>query len=417
MTRVSGTMDSAPETLAGISVDAVRELLAQLGHDDVSDEVIREFLKQLTADAAFLEEPAVPHRAAPAPARPRRAARTTASAAKARAASAEGASARETAREAPEPMRVPTSPRRTPRTEEAKKKAPSVVVAPAPRGAARRGAVARGADGAPIPVAASAFSPRTPSAASSTPRRDASTPIRSTFGSAPRFARDPLGPAGAARPRSARPSSPTRTRVVAASERGASRRIDSEPSPNRTKSVIRAAIPAARGATPGQYRVTDRVARAARYSDAWREDAFLRNAELRTDARARAAVVPRRPQNFAAAFARAQARSDANVERAKREARAARGEKLSREDWERYFELSRRARVKLTDAGDARDEGRGFFTKKKTSPSPVAAGGTTRESKPRGRSPREFTPPCDKRRDDVRWEVRRRMAAPPVLSR
>ena len=315
-------------------------------------------------------------------------------------------------------MRVPTSPRRTPRTEEAKKKAPSVVVAPASRGAARRGAVARGADGAPIPVAASAFSPRSPSAASSTPRRDASTPIRSTFGSAPRFARDPLGPAGASptRPRSARPSSPTRTRVVAASERGASRRIDSEPSPNRTGSVIRAAIPAARGATPGQYRVTDRVARAARYSDAWREDAFLRNAELRTDARARAAVVPRRPQNFAAAFARAQARSDANVERAKREARAARGEKLSREDWERHFELSRRARVKLTDAGNdaGNDEGRG--SRKETSPSPLR-GGTTRESKPRGRLSREFTPPCDNRRDDVRWEVRRRMAAPPVLSR
>ena len=410
-------MDSAPETLAGISVDAVREQLAQLGHDDVSDEVIREFLKQLTADAAFLEEPAVPPRAAPAPARPRRAARTTASAAKARAASAEGASARETAREAPEPMRVPTSPRRTPRTEEPKNR--RTVVAPAPRGAARRGAVARGADGAPIPVAASVLSPRTPSAASSTPRRDASTPIRSTFGSAPRFARDPLGPgpAGAARPRSARRSSPTRTRVVAASERGAFRanaRIDSEPVIRDPKSVIRAAIPVARGATPGQYRVTDRVARAARYSDAWREDAFLRNAELRTDARARAAVVPRRPQNFAAAFARAQARSDANVERAKREARAARGEKLSREDWERHFELSRRARVKLTDAGNARDEGRGF--RKKTSPSPLR-GGTTRESKPRGRLSREFTPPCDNRRDDVRWEVRRRMAAPPVLSR
>jgi hypothetical protein len=68
--RVGGTMESpAPETLAGISVDAVRELLAQLGHDDVSDEVIREFLKQLTADAAFLEDAAVPPQAAPAHAR------------------------------------------------------------------------------------------------------------------------------------------------------------------------------------------------------------------------------------------------------------------------------------------------------------------------------------------------------------
>ena len=413
-------MDSAAETLAGISVDAVREQLAQLGHDDVSDEVIREFLKQLSADAAFIaEDAAVPPQAGPAAsARPRRAARTTASAAKARAASMQGPSAREAAREALEPTRVPTSPRRTPRT--AKKKAPSGI-APAEKSAdARRAAVARGADGAPISVVESP-EPRTPSTASSRRTcgrpREASTP-RCTFGSAPRFARDGGG-ADAARPSSASPSSPTRTRVVAASERGTSfraRRIDSEPSTNRTKSVIRAAIPAARGATPGQYRVTDRVARAARYSDAWREDAFLRNAELRTDARARAAVVPRRPQNFAAAFARAQARSDANLERAKREARAARGEKLSREDWERYFELSRRARVKLTDAGNdaGNDEGRG--SRQKTSPSPLR-GGTTRESKPRGRLSREFTPPCDNRRDDVRWEVRRRMAAPPTLSR
>ena len=52
-------MEPAPETLAGISVDAVREQLKQLGHDDVSDEVIREFLKQLSADAAFIETPAV----------------------------------------------------------------------------------------------------------------------------------------------------------------------------------------------------------------------------------------------------------------------------------------------------------------------------------------------------------------------
>ena len=57
-------MDSAAETLAGISVDAVREQLAQLGHDDVSDEVIREFLKQLSADAAFIaEDAAVPPQA------------------------------------------------------------------------------------------------------------------------------------------------------------------------------------------------------------------------------------------------------------------------------------------------------------------------------------------------------------------
>ena len=171
------------------------------------------------------------------------------------------------------------------------------------------------------------------------------------------------------------------------------------------RSVIRAAIPAARGAKPGQYRVTDRVARAAQYSVAWRKDAFLKNAELRTEARERAAVVPRKPQNFAAAFARAQARADARVKEAKRAARAEkeRAEKMSREDWERHFELSRRARVKLTDAGETRGE----KTKR--------GGGTTRGSKPA--APRGFTAPSDNRRDDVRWEVRRRMAAPPVLSR
>ena len=405
-------------------MDAVREQLAQLGHDDVSDEVIREFLKQLTADAAFLEDAAVPPQAAPAHARPRRAARTTSSAARARAASAAGPSARESAREEPEPARVPTSPpRRTPRC--AKKKAPSGIDAtrtaePTP---ARRAAVARGADGAPIPAAASPYSPRTPSTASSARAsgrpREASTP-RSTFGSAPRFAEKSRRDADAPlRPSSARPSSPTRTRVVAARLDSARRDLSGSNLIN-SSSVIRAAIPAARGAKPGQYRVTDRVARAAQYSVAWRKDAFLKNAELRTDARERAAVVPRKPQNFAAAFARAQARAEARVEEAKRAARAEkkteRAEKMSREDWERHFELSRRARVKLTDAGNdaGNDEGRG--SRKETSPSPLR-GGTTRESKPRGRLSREFTPPCDNRRDDVRWEVRRRMAAPPVLSR
>lgn len=409
VTRVGGTMESpAPETLAGISVDAVREQLAQLGHDDVSDEVIREFLKQLTADAAFLEDAAIPPQAAPA--RPRRVARTTSSAARARAASAAGPSARESAREEPEPARVPTSPpRRTPRC--AKKKAPSGIDAtrtaePTP---ARRAAVARGADGAPIPTAASPYSPRTPSTASSARAsgrsREASTP-RSTFGSAPRFAeaRRREKNADAARPSSARPSSPTRTRVVAARLDSMRLASGSTKKPSN-RSVIRAAIPAARGAKPGQYRVTDRVARAAQYSVAWRKDAFLKNAELRTEARERAAVVPRKPQNFAAAFARAQARADARVEEAKRAARAEkeRAEKMSREDWERHFELSRRARVKLTDAGETRGE----KTKR--------GGGTTRGSKPA--APRGFTAPSDNRRDDVRWEVRRRMAAPPVLSR
>ena len=399
-------MDSAPETLAGISVDAVREQLAQLGHDDVSDEVIREFLKQLTADAAFLEEPAVPHRAAPAPARPRRAARTTASAAKARAASAEGASARETRASARAHARATAEAHAANRRSEEEHRLSSSRPRPG-RGHSRR----RAGRGRRPTVAASVFSPRTPSAASSTPRRDASTPIRSTFG--PREVR--AGPTRSRRAaRRARPAVLANApRVVAAPS--AERRGESiRTGPESNESVIRAAISAARGATPGSTgSPTAWGGRATQTRGARRAT----NAELRTDARARAAVVPRRPQNFAAAFARAQARSDANVERAKREARAARGEKLSREDWERYFELSRRARVKLTDAGDARDEGRGFFTKKKTSPSPVAAGGTTRESKPRGRSPREFTPPCDKRRDDVRWEVRRRMAAPPVLSR
>ena len=400
-------MDSAPETLAGISVDAVREQLAQLGHDDVSDEEVREFLKQLSADAAFIaEDAAVPPQAGPAAsARPRRAARTTASAAKARAASMQGPSAREAAREALEPTRVPTSPRRTPRT--AKKKAPSGI-APAEKSAdARRAAVARGADGAPISVVESP-EPRTPSTASSRRTcgrpREASTP-RCTFGSAPRFARDGGG-ADAARPSSASPSSPTRTRVVAASA-AASRRIDSArfaSESNRCGSVIRSAIPATRGATPGQYRVTDRVARAAQFSAAWRKDAFLKNAELKTEARAHVAAVPRKPQNFAAAFARAQARADASIAKAKRAARAAREEKMSREDWEMHFELSRRARVKLTDARDARDE-----RKEKTT-----GGRTTRGSKPA--AARGFTAPCDNRRDDVRWEVRRKMAAPPVLS-
>ena len=71
-----------------------------------------------------------------------------------RAASA-GASARETAREAPEPMRVPASPRRTPRAE-AEEGTVCRRPAPAPRGA-RAAAPSRGARTAPPP------SPRPPS--------------------------------------------------------------------------------------------------------------------------------------------------------------------------------------------------------------------------------------------------------------
>ena len=89
-------------SLGGVTVDAVREQLKQLGHEDVSDSVISEFLSQLSVDASRFATPSAPrsgrgalrlHRARrgrrTSPPKPRRIARTTSAAARARASSGE----------------------------------------------------------------------------------------------------------------------------------------------------------------------------------------------------------------------------------------------------------------------------------------------------------------------------------------
>jgi hypothetical protein len=148
----------------------------------------------------------------------------------------------------------------------------------------------------------------------------------------------------------------------------------------------------------------DRVARAALYSDAWRKDSFLKHACFRTEVARGPAAVPRKLQDFAAAFARKQASSDARGETAGPAAEER--EKRSREAWERHFELRRRATVKLTDTGGAREERKGSRDSK-----PARGGGGGGKVI----SSRGFQTPSENRRDDVRWEIRRRMAAPPVL--
>ena len=379
-------MEPAPETLAGISVDAVREQLKQLGHDDVSDEVIREFLKQLSADAAFIETPAVAFASQDTQStssRPRRAERTTLSASKARAASALKLKAPSAPKEK-EPTCVPTSPKALAR-KQASMSTPTSTMG--------RSATARGADGALVspniaphtPSMTSSARRTTPGGAStstsskmSTPRtthtpskqRSAHTPssVRSTFGTASRFGTPKASPAPS-RPASACP----RTRTVASSVDANARFVES-----KLFSVIRAPRET-RGTKAGQFRVVDRVARAAQFAEAWRKDSFLRNGETRTEVRQQAAFVPRKLENFASKFASAQANTDACLLLAKKAQRER--EKVTREDWERHFEISRRAQVRLTDIGGTR----------------------------------KFQTPQDSRRDDVRWEVRRRMAAPPVL--
>ena len=334
MTRVSGTMDSdGTETLAGISVDAVREQLGaarprrRLGRGDSR---VPQAAPRGCRFPGGARGPASSGSPGPRAPPPRRA--TTASAAKdqSRVGGVRGEHALlQTGREAPSP-RVPCSPRRTPRAEEAKKKAPSVVVAPAPpRRSTRCGAVARqGADGAPSP------SPRPPSRPArprrgvfhATPRRAHADKVhvrvraevrRGTHSVPP--ARRRAGPAVLAGPARTRRRG-FRARSVEAN------RFGTEPESNG--SVIRAAIPAARArprAVPGHRPRGARRALLVRVLLA----AFLRNAELRTAPRARAAVVPRGPQIFAAAFARAQARARTRTSRGadpNASARAARGE-------------------------------------------------------------------------------------------
>tara|TARA_B110000977_G_scaffold53398_1_gene72566 strand:+ start:37197 stop:38390 length:1194 start_codon:yes stop_codon:yes gene_type:complete len=397
-------MEPAPETLAGISVDAVREQLKQLGHDCVSDEVIREFLiqlaaEQLTADAAFIETPAVavPSQEIQANSRrPRRAARTTASAAKARAA-ADGTSNAPSAPTDPETARVPTSPK----VLQSKEKKQTPAVTPTPT--TGRSITARGADGS---LMETETAPQTPSTTSSvrarrttpgsastsksskmqTPRlssarRVLATPssVKTTFGTASRF--KDLSPAPETRPGSAQH---TRTRKVAQSVDAHNRFVEA-----KLASVIRAPRET-RGTKPGQFRVVDRVARAAQFQDAWKKDSFLINASTRTEVRQQQAVVPRKLENFAQQFQKAQARSEANVAKAKKANRE--NGKKSREYWEQHFEISRRAQVKLTDTGGSRGQNKSKAT---------VSG--------------KFQTPQDSRRDDVRWEMRIRMAAPPVM--
>ena len=182
------------------------------------------------------------------------------------------------------------------------------------------------------------------------------------FGTAPRFAYSRSTPDL----EPSRRASPGELRRVAPSAPAA---------PNRSGgSVIRAPVHV-RGCTPGQAYRIDRVARNRAYQEAWNRDAFLSSKENRgaigRGPTATAAVVPRQSENVKAAVAAAREMNRRNVE-------AARGQS--------------RTQTKLTSSFGRVGDGVG-----------------------RGRGSAAFATPDSKRRDDVRWEIRRMMAEPPTF--
>lgn len=370
-------------SLGGVTVDAVREQLKQLGHEDVSDSVISEFLSQLSVDASRFATPSAPAEAAagpsastgpdedvePPPPKPRRIARTTSAAARARASSGERcrdlppaaspATAVAPTRAVHVRGRIPTVPSPPARTPPRVPRGDSVDATPKSTCRTPRGSVA-----ASPPSSSSSAAHRTPRGSHSANPSARAPPSATSklFGTAPRFAYSRSTPDL----EPSRRASPGELRRVAPSAPAA---------PNRSGgSVIRAPV-RVRGCTPGQAYRIDRVARNRAYQEAWNRDAFLSSKENRgaigRGPTATAAVVPRQSENVKAAVAAAREMNRRNVE-------AARGQS--------------RTQTKLTSSFGRVGDGVG-----------------------RGRGSAAFATPDSKRRDDVRWEIRRMMAEPPTF--
>lgn len=376
----------ASHSLGGVTVDAVREQLKQLGHEDVSDSVIREFLSQLSVDASRFASPSAPAEPAAGPSastgpdedaeksppKPRRVARTTSAAARARASSGERRRDLPPAA-SPATAVAPTSERST-RAVHVRGRIPTVPSPPArtPPRAPRSDAVeATPKSTRRTPRGSVAASPPSSSSAHRTPRGSHSAtpsarmPPSATsklFGTAPRFAYSRSTPD----PEPSRRASPGELRRVAPSAPAA---------PNRSGGCVIRAPVHVRGCTPGQAYRIDRVARNRAYQEAWNRDAFLSSKENRgaggRGPTATAAVVPRQSENFKAAVAAARETNRRNVEAA-----SGRG----------------RTQTKLTSSF-----------------------GRVGDGAARGRGSAAFATPDSKRRDDVRWEIRRMMAEPPTF--
>ena len=255
--------------------------------------------------------------------------------------------------------RIPTVPSPPARTPPRVPRGDSVDATPKSTCRTPRGSVA-----ASPPSSSSSAAHRTPRGSHSANPSARAPPSATSklFGTAPRFAYSRSTPDL----EPSRRASPGELRRVAPSAPAA---------PNRSGgSVIRAPV-RVRGCTPGQAYRIDRVARNRAYQEAWNRDAFLSSKENRgaigRGPTATAAVVPRQSENVKAAVAAAREMNRRNVE-------AARGQS--------------RTQTKLTSSFGRVGDGVG-----------------------RGRGSAAFATPDSKRRDDVRWEIRRMMAEPPTF--
>ena len=374
----------APAIPGGITVSAVREQLVQLGHGEVSDDVIANFLSQLSLEVraparaeTHAESATEPEEEAPRVDAVRLRVPTTPGAAPPDASPANATTPASASTKTPSSSRLVTPPRATPA------RPSSCSRAAAPRSTPRT-----------APRSAPRSTPRTAPRSAPPPRRPASA--SKLGGTAPRFGYSLATPSasdlaplasGATRPVGAAfDAFATKQTLLRSSKKGGSQK-------GGGGGVIRAPLMLRPGA-PGQTRVIDRVARNAHYRAAWRggggED---------DDPRAR------RPRvNFAAAFAEAHAREEKAARRARDAARRCGsaggcGKMTNRPTWD----ANGRREVKKTQHF-------GETEALVENPSPERGGGE------RG-APREaeveWTTPDAKRRDRLRWEVRRWMTEAP----
>ena len=419
---------------AGITVDAVREQLAALGHDDVSDDVIASFLDSLMAhqvnvDSSLpVENVAAANGADDAPPPPveRTDALTRGHSPEATAARTPGGTERAPCLTSPEPDGTREGSRRsrtTPNDDAVpnRRATPPTGARPAPTSSGRRAATRSVALAIPTVITPAV----TPGDASRTPPDRLLTPNSS----ATRHRRD----------QSKSPKDLVHEDIIGwcAKRSVASvtpgRVTGGKTTPRRTghnSSVIASPMPIRAGVgTPGQRVRIDRVARAAQYAAVWSEDAYLErrragngggggksavtsagngrdtlgahscvdflDADEATVFGTRSKLAyDRYPDRYPAAY-------DVNGVRGGSWGRAQRKLTDGTNEWRVDVERGEREKEntrRVSTSGFWEDSKRGLKAK--------GAKGATGKG---------FKTPDERRRDALRWEVRARMAAPPTF--
>ena len=393
---------------AGITVDAVREQLAALGHDDVSDDVIASFLDSLHRQANDVAPPPVETTDAPTP----RGRSPEATAAR----TPGGTERAPRAPTSPEPDGTPAgSTPRSPTPNDAgisNRRAAPTGARPRPTSSGRRAATTRAPLAIPTVITPAVSGDASRSNTSRTP------PDRRTPSSAMRHRPDRPTPKDAHEDAigwcaKRNVASVTPGRVTAVTTGG-----KATPSRNgrngHTSSVIASPMPIRAGVgTPGQRVRIDRVARAAQYAAVWSGDAYL---ERRRAGDGGGGKSPAGNGRNGRSTSGAESRVDEDADEATVFGTRS---KLARDRYDGYdrYDVNGvrggswgRAQRKLTDGTnewrvdvDARAGGSGFWDDhSKRGPIKAATG-------------KGFKTPDERRRDALRWEVRARMAAPPTF--